>query len=278
MKNLFQKGSTFRRMLKRVSLIYVPYSVIVTIRQYITGLLDLIQADVILYNMGKTGSQSLLKTLTLSTNLKVHNTYFLSGGYIKHRKLFSLWNENKDLIKKKSLYSKVVKFIISKKKVRIITVIRDPYKRSVSHFFEILSILQEKYNLGSIEYYDNSIEKYYDLYINKTYFQDWFEYEFMWMMNLNLGQVNFDKEKKYGITKVNNVEILIIDISMMINDFAIVNRFLELDSIELLHENNSKDKWYKEIYSEFIQNHKLITKEFNNYYDNEIVNKFFDLP
>lgn len=275
MKNLFQKGSTFRRMLKRVSLIYVPYSVIVTIRQYITGLLDLIQADVILYNMGKTGSQSLFKTLTLSTNLKVHNTYFLSGGYIKHRKLISLWNENKDLIKKKSLYSKVVKFIISKKKVRIITVIRDPYKRSVSHFFEILSILQEKYNLGSIEYYDNSIEKYYDLYINKTYFQDWFEYEFMWMMNLNLGQVNFDKEKKYGITKFNNVEILIIDISMMINDFAIVNRFLELDSIELLHENNSKDKWYKEIYSEFIQNHKLNNEENNKYYNHEIVKHFY---
>lgn len=275
MQNPLRQGSALRRTLRTISVFYIPYKSVIIMNRYLVILLDLLQADVILYNMGKTGSQSLFKTINLMTNLRVHNTYFASGGYIKHRKLFSLWNENKELIKKKSVFSRLVRFSIGKKKVKIITVIREPYKRSISHFFEILSILQDRYNLDGIEKYDNRLEKYYDLYINKEYFQDWFEHEFMWMMDLSLGQINFDKEKKYGITKFNNVEILIIEISNMVHNFDIVREFLSLDSIELLHENNSKDKWYLEIYNEFIKKHKLDIQESNKYYNHEIVKKFF---
>jgi hypothetical protein len=159
----------------------------------------LIRADVIIYNMGKTGSQSMVDTITSLGKFKVYNTYFLSGSFKKHRQIFSLWNDNKGVIKKKSLYSWIMKVILVNKKAKVISIVRDPLARNISHFFEVLDILSDKYQFTKDDLsFDELLEKFY-IYQNPDYFQEWIEFEFLEMMNLKLDEIEFNKKSGYGV-------------------------------------------------------------------------------
>ncbi len=238
--------------------------------------------NILIYQMGKVGSTSLEKTIPGS--IHIHTLFFLWPTH----KPPSVRRNN---LKKKMagwLYDKLrISAIKSRKKIKIISLVRDPYSRNISDFFQGFSYWVYKYTLkvatdarsvSDPTFVYNVFDKMYD----HNYGIDWFDTEFKRMTGIDVYDFNFDKSK--GIQKIisGKYEILIIKLEKMDSVWNEIEEFAGI-KMNMTNANFGSNKWYAPIYKTFSSNYvptdeyldKLYNSKFSkHFYSNEEINQF----
>lgn len=232
--------------------------------------------NVLIYQMGKVGSTSLEQAMPGSIHL--HTLFF---GWPTHRPP----SPRRNTIGKKirgAIYDAVRRRAIrSRENIKIITLVRDPYARNVSDFFQGLTYWMFCYVFYSgtrVDTRANSDETLvynaFDTVYDHDYALTWFEKEFKRMTGIDVYQYDFNKYDGWSIIKKGKYEILIIKLEKIKEVWQVIEEFAG-KKLEYTNSNTASAKWYKNIYVNFISNYKPAPQYLNRLYNSRLVKHFY---
>lgn len=190
----------------------------------------------LVYSMGKTGSSSIYYTLMRDLPFnKVLHVHFLSSYWYEWFSLKASKRNKKE--RNQILSDKAKKYISDKGKVMTISIIRDPFSRSISDYFHSnKNFISEKTDTDIKNEISNSF------YI-QTNSLEWFEKDFNSYFKFDIYQKAFNKEQGWEIYDLDSKNrILLIRIDVLTQSFK--TAFLSLTGIninELFITNRRED-------------------------------------
>jgi hypothetical protein len=231
-------------------------------------------AHILIYQMGKVGSTSLEQTIPGSIHF--HTLYNNRPCYI-----FARQKRNTPVKKiKGKLYDGLRRAAIkSRKKIKIITLVRDPYARNVSSFFQDFAYWMYEYACQTTESQRTHVNEglihtvYNDLFTH-TYALNWFDDEFKKLTGVDVYKHTFDKEAGFSIIKQGKYEILVLKLEKMKTNRQAVEQFTGL-KLELKNTNTASAKWYGDIYTDFIENYKPKEAYLDKLYNSKLARHFY---
>jgi len=221
---------------------------------------------VILYQMGKVGSSSLKATLEHYEfkSLHIHRYYFRN-------------NERPTNLKRlivKARHNTKLNSLLKSKKVKVITLYRDPLPRNISSFFQNLDVYFTKKEMKNLNY-EKLKQKFNTSFRFHNTPNNWFDIELKRKLDIDVFEFPFDKEKGYSIIKKGNIELLVCTtskINTLEKEFA---QFLELDEFKLINKNVGNNKWYRDLYKEFKDKYKPSEEILSKLYESKTINHFY---
>ncbi|MCM1204367.1 MAG: putative capsular polysaccharide synthesis family protein [Bacteroidales bacterium] len=181
--------------------------------------------------------------------------------------------------------------------VKLIIGVRDPIKQNISMMYQALAMGDP----GWCAYYDldayweggGDVKKIFNEYVIKSdkdcYFtkykdikkgdglvQHFFEQEIEPFLGIDIYQYPFDKENGYSIYHISDkLDIMIYQLEKLNSLEAEVGDFLEIEDFELVKDNDSADKWYKESYQNVIKNMPIDKQYYEECYSGKYINHFY---
>lgn len=201
---------------------------------------------VLVYNMGKVGSSTLTKSIPNAQ--QVHTLYSDLPPKMTRIKNMSLKRNLIFLISRKV----ILKTLKSRKKTKIITVVRHPVDRNRSMFFQDLELWLTKHNLEkggnkSSYHLQPLIDAYADTFDHSFYLR-WFDDELKKLTGIDIRSVNFQND--FAIIKNKKYEVLFLKLENMNDNIQTISQFVGED-IKIQNKNISEKKWYGLLYNEF---------------------------
>lgn len=231
------------------------------------------ESNILIYQMGKVGSTSL--ELSLPNAKHLHTLYNNPPCYIKQESFFKKplkWLSNRfgDILRKSSIQKR--------KKIKIISLMRDPYSRNISMFFQDMPYWMIKHE--EFSYYDTreeglkflyeTFEKSYDHF----YFDRWFDEEIKKLSGINIFNYPFDKNRGYRIIKDKNFEILLLQLEKMDDLVDEISDFINY-KIKIKSTNISTNKWYAPVYNSFKKNYDPAPDYLDSLYTTRTAKHFY---
>jgi hypothetical protein len=219
--------------------------------------------------MGKVGSTSIYFSLKNKLPAAdIFHVHFLSDYWLKEKlpKTNTYFHGNIN-------YGKKILYHIQKnpkKRIKIITLIREPIIRDISDFFQ---------NWGS-EYNnidDIGIEKVSQIIEENTheYTLNWFDSEFKNYLGFNIYDIPFNKEDGYSIYNLKNADILCLKLeSLNKAGEKSLKEFLGI-RINFFNKNTSLDKVGKNLYLEVKEKYKASKNKLSVVYNSKFVKHFY---
>ncbi len=221
-----------------------------------TSLYTKLGTPVIVYQMGKVGSTSLEKSL---------NVYKIKPVFHVHRmNLENISKVHQEYLDKnltpldESLSARLYKDIVKKhRKAKFISLVREPISRNISAFFQNL----DRFIGTSCEEADFVTEELVHIFIREYKHSvplTWFDIEMKQVLDIDVYEYPFPKEKGYLSIKKGNFELLILKLE--IDDSVmekVIRKFLDIEDFNLIRSNSAKDKIYFRTYHDFLQTIKL---------------------
>lgn len=244
---------------------------------------------IIVYQPGKVGSNAVYETLKANNvdALRSHGLAYIEregGAHLKN-----------------AVIEKIRKF----KKVKMITLIREPIAKDIGHFFQkatmeegdigwiIKGIMEQDFQnsflnylsivtpmdfCGKKEEYDRKIISHID-YINiKTNlgaYWGWYEEELKKNFGIDILEYPFDTEKGYTIIYKENIELLVLKLEKLDELKAVIGEFVGKEIMPILKVNCAQAKSYKYAYKQFYQEVILPKEYIEFYYKNNIYTNHF---
>lgn len=243
---------------------------------------------VIVYQMGKVGSTTILKSLQTLNNLDVYHVHTLTKDGIKNveemykRRFYRTHNIYEHLLESQYLRKQLDKGLEGKNKWKVVTLVRDPIAKNISSFFQHLeSRLGYKYKnkLDSMKMED-IVKELMELFLNRIngYKKSltWFERELKPVFGIDIYSKDFPKSKGYGIYESESASVLLIRLENL-NECAndAFKTFLNINSFTLLESNTGSNKGYSNIYRSFLEHIVLPEKYINEIYTSNYVKHFY---
>jgi hypothetical protein len=247
------------------------------------------QTPIIIYQMGKVGSSSVMKSLKKKAILPLFHVHFLLKNADNRSfynpnvyEILSVKLEREMLLRQgKFLYNKI---IAPKKQVKIISLTREPIGRNIAAYFQNFEReTGKKYELSNF-----TPQELIDIFIN--YYPhsiplDWFDNYFKPFLGVDVYEYPFPKEQGYLRINKDNVDLLILKLETSdgVKEKAIAD-FLGLKEFKIVRTNVGENKNYRDIYKEFKYNLKLplsyvekmcSSKYFNHFYKEEEIRKVY---
>jgi hypothetical protein len=227
----------------------------------------------IVYSMGKVGSSTVYSTLKRKFNnkIKVFHVHFLSDDGLEkrknqkqHERNLQIGYEIKEYIKRNP-----------EKKIKIITLVREPVSRAVSNVFQNPANF-----IGDERIEEMSVDKLIDICKGKKfdfeYTLNWFDEEFYKFTGFNIYDVEFNKKKGFEIYKHNHMDILLIKLEDLSNCFAkCLHLFSGYHFGELVKANVAKNKLISKNYNEFKQKYRENKDVLKKIYQSKFVRHFY---
>jgi hypothetical protein len=232
--------------------------------------------NILIYQMGKVGSTSLEQAMPGSIHL--HTLYF---GWPTHRPPSRRRNTLSKKIKG-GIYDAMRRLAIkSRDEIKIITLVRDPYARNVSDFFQGFIYWMFGYVFNSAARIDtransdetlvyNAFDKVYD----HDYALTWFDKEFKRMTGIDVYRHDFNKRDGWAIIKKGKYNILLIKLEKIKEVWNIIEDFAGI-KMEYTNSNVASAKWYKNIYDNFTNNYKPTQQYLEKLYNSKLVKHFY---
>lgn len=213
---------------------------------------------ILIYTMEKTSSTSLfysLKSLGFNNLYRYHyfnpsnrNKYVLNHLHFV-QECNPKWKWNRFYYG----YWIYKNIILKEKPLKVITLIRNPFNRSMSKFFHSYPI----YNQFNLSNY--SLTEVYDIFFKSTIFNDtinYFDNELKQTLQIDVYDYRFCKELGYRIIKKNNIELLILKCELNNKEKErIIKQFLNLKSFKIDDYNINKN--INNVYDLFKKNIKF---------------------
>lgn len=143
------------------------------------------------------------------------------------------------------------KIIKKEKRIKVISLFRDPLERNISAFFDAYELYvgnkPEDSTLNSDELYDIFQKKFLHYYP-----VEWYEKQFFEGLGIDVYKSSFNKELGFQVIKKENVEVLLIS-SHLPDDKKeqLIGEFCSLKSFKLQNRNITSNKVYGSIYKKF---------------------------
>ncbi len=235
------------------------------------------EADLLLYTMGKTGSNSLSYSLE-EQGLTVGCKHYFGGDqqhFFYNKKKSFRGNVNKiltrSLLKKKN------------QRLKVVTLVRDPIARNISMTFFLLDkviykVLEKIPNgqlAGKYLSLNEIIERGFIEVINQEGPLTYFDQEFKDVLEVDIFQYPFDKKKGYTIIQKGKIDILILKLEKLAELNEIIQSFLNLNSFKLLTANSGNKYWYADLYKNFKNYFKPTEAYLNKMYSSKYATHFY---
>ncbi len=245
---------------------------------------------VLLYQMGKVGSMSILKSLH-DIDVEVLHTHTFFGNFPVQ--IFSKYKEKKLFLggflyeTGARLYKNIrLKLLLGKngeKRLKIITILREPISRNISLYFQDFQIPLAHHYINDLPKHrtiseKNSIDVFIaDYFENFNHFHgiNWFDDEFKRVLGIDVFDYDFDKVKGYGIIERDNIDILILQMEKINQLENVIGQFVGNDNFRLANENTSHQKWYAPVYRDFKRKIKFDQKYVDDMYNSKFMRHFY---
>lgn len=192
--------------------------------------------EIVIYTLGKSGSSSVYYTLMNKLPFKkIFHLHFLSDHWIKDTFPGTPHERN---IHKADAYFKHISGT-KKKKIKYITLVREPISRDISGFFQ-------NYRLTNTKFDKNNLESIREI-ISSTGHElstTWFDSDFYNYTGFDIFKEDFDIKKGYDIYSIDdNTEVLIILTHRLSEVFeTAIFEYLNLKIDRLINFNVSSTK------------------------------------
>ncbi|WP_268225534.1 putative capsular polysaccharide synthesis family protein [Sinomicrobium oceani] len=229
--------------------------------------------DILIYQMGKVGSTSLENSLSNSTHFHTLYDRRLCQFYIDSRQV------SKSVKIKHYLLSRLrVSLIKRRKKVKIITLVRNPYDRNVSHFFQDLQFWLSYHSLKKEEFREENkdlIKECFEESFNFDYATNWFKEEIERFCGIKIQEdCEFDISKGVGTVIKGKYELLILRTDKLDNLEEEIAKFVGY-KVVINRTNVGEAKWYSCVYKEFKNSYIPSETVLYNTFDTDWVKKLF---
>ncbi|MBU1642566.1 putative capsular polysaccharide synthesis family protein [bacterium] len=223
---------------------------------------------ILIYQMGKVGSTTIENSIPESLHL--HTLYQNSPCWI-HQKMRRPGFVGQFVIKVGDFIKRTA--IKRRKKVKIVTMVREPVSRNISMFFQNLPywyvhyVNTSKFDIreGGIEFLKDVFDESYD---HQYQFQ-WFDKEIKRLTGIDIFTKNYDPQKGYLKIVKGKYELFLFRLEDMEKALPALTEFTGND-IALEEKNLGSQKWYACLYSDL---KKIILNDEN--YREKMVNTEF---
>lgn len=206
-------------------------------------------SPIIVYQMGKVGSTSIVNSLK-KYGLTAYHVHRINPQNIESVRLEHLRKGKSP--PDETLGLRLHKYIKQGKKLKIITLVREPIGRNISAFFQNFEVF------AGIKYTNSkfSAEELADKFIaeyNHSVPLTWFDVEIRETLGIDIYKYPFPKERGYVRIKRHQFDILILksEIDDSVKEKCIME-YLGLDEFKIIRENVGKNKEYYITYRQFL--------------------------
>jgi hypothetical protein len=234
--------------------------------------------------MPKTGSISVFNTLrSLKGAEMLFHAHFLSDGDFKQFQENIQKNINdRDSTKALDKIISIRSFMKTSKNKqwKIVTLVRDPIQRDLSHFF--YSLPKEFPNLNYKADLNTSLFRWLkNLFYHKqdSYYElisTWFDHQIKKVFGIDVYDYSFPTENGYTIIKGERAEVLIIrleDLNRCCKEAF--REFFKIDDCVLINDNLAKEKIYASLYDKFQKRINFPEKFIEKMYSVKYIKHFY---
>lgn len=250
---------------------------------------------ILVYQMGKVGSSTVVRSLK-AHNLSAFNIHtfdpdFLSKDELLFKKEFAANGAIPTTLWEEQFFLKQLAGRFSGKPVKIITLVRDPVARNISHFFQWPNMIMEQtaegYHLRSPSFHydkefnlDGIEEKLSQLYMTQFKLHErpliWLDHELKHNFGIDVYSREFPKEKGYSIYRAGNTEAMVLKLEKL-GEAApeAFKEFLGIESFGLVPANIGRQKNTADLYGRFLNSIKLPPAYLDTMYNSRFAGHFY---
>jgi hypothetical protein len=250
---------------------------------------------ILVYQMGKVGSSTVVRSLSAhnfpSFNVHTFDPFFLKRGQKIFRSEFNATGMVPKTLWDQQLIRRLLKLPSSGKPLKIITLVRDPVARNVSHFFQWPNMIMEQSNSGyhlrsPVFNYDRKFkaeaiaDELAELFMTQFKLHErpliWFDKELKHNFGIDVYSCDFPKKKGYCIYSNGKTDALVIKLEQLGSIAqAAFKEFLGIDSFVLVDANIGREKETSDLYSRFLDSIKLPPDYLDTMYTSRFVEHFY---
>src|SRR5690606_181866 len=157
-----------------------------------------------------------------------------------------------------------------RKNVKILSLIRNPYERNISHFFQDLPLWLSDYivsnNIQSRQENRDLIKECFEEHFNFDYSRYWFKAEIERFSGIKLEDCKFDYDKGLARGQKGKYQILIIRMDRLSKAQSELSEFVGAET-NIGKRNVGDEKWYGSLYADFknsyVPSDEVIKKSFD---------------
>lgn len=207
---------------------------------------------ILIYQMGKVGSSSIYTSLKEKGVPKVFHLHRMNPEANERMKRTFLENNLVNQLHTEQHFEAIYKKAIQrKKKVKIITLVREPISRNISAFFENLP-----YKSDSSAYVNGvNIPELAERFMNEYPHNvpiDWFDHEMKVVTGIDVFSKEFDYSEKFQRYQNKNIQVLLMRTDLEDQRKAsLIKRFLKIKDLQIARSNVAEKKDYGKVYEMF---------------------------
>jgi hypothetical protein len=217
---------------------------------------------IFIYQMGKVGSTTLEHSLPDA----IHVHAFYSNNHIcpVRQKGLAKFGLGYFIARvEQEFYSYLLRRAFKGRiKTKIITLVRQPQARNLSMFFHDLDAYLFAAHTNCLNTRRSPLLTRYqkkdmlldvfDCEFDHNYALNWFDNEFLPMTGVDVYSHAFDAGKGYGLIAEKGIEVLCLRTDKLSENVDVLSAFIGKE-VELFSANKADDKWYGEVYQEFVK-------------------------
>ena len=105
---------------------------------------------------------------------------------------------------------------------------------------------------------------------------EWYLKEFKNILDINIYEYPFDKEKGYSIIEKDGISLLLMKTERLNDLESVIGKFLGVEKFKLAEGNMAQNKKYKIAYQNYLQNVRIPQAFYNYYYcNNQYMDHFY---
>lgn len=248
------------------------------------------EEPVFVYQMGKVASTSIVKALSETDfGKRIYHTHFLTKEGIDFfltlkQKTYGDWQNipapsryyifqtiflNQQLKKRNNN---------SKKKLKIITLVRDPIAINVSGFFHNQDLWLSDFSdeiVEDVEYHNKLKKRFIDEYPHEHPLT-WFDRELKLVFGIDVFADSFPKSIGYKIYEGDSADVLLLKLESLDRCLSDAFKdFLNIDNFFLPKANTAREKVYSTLYKKFVANIQLPESYLKKMYNSKYIQHFY---
>jgi Putative capsular polysaccharide synthesis protein len=232
------------------------------------------ESNILVYQMGKVGSTAFEGALD-GSSIHLHTLYSNNPcpphvAMARPNLIARLMGLVSSLVKRQA--------VLSRSKIKVISLVRDPYERNVSMFFQSLPFWYADYVVSNgIDARSEGYQLLFDAFekgFDHHYPLTWFDREFKRLFGIDVFDYQFDSEKGGLRIQEGKVDLLILRMDKLSSCAELVGEFCG-EGIDLQSANKGESKWYAGVYRYFRDNYVPSAEMLDYLYQSKFSEKFF---
>lgn len=233
---------------------------------------------VFIFSVGKVGSS------TIANTLRKYGIYEVQPHSLRYSRIGSYFvipkNTHQLFIRNfyKTLLIRIKGFFLKLKirfvhrRVKVVTLVRDPISRNISAFFEQFPHIS---NRPMSEYNTNELIELFWESCNHDAPLVWFDKEMKPFFGVDVLEYGFDKEHGFAQYSVGKIDVLVLKMEKVSTLSSVMSNYFEVPDFEIVATNRADNKEYAEAYKDFKSNLKISKDYADKFYTSELIRHFY---